>query len=537
MKRLRIVSALLLLAAVFLAAGVTVWARRVSTSAVNMPNVYISGIDVGGLDREQTLAALDAQEWDKAAGEMLTVTLPLGASFQVDLCKSGAMLTKEGAADAAYRYGHSGNWFSDLRVYLVNMLHPVDVAERERRLDEEYIRSCAEEGIAKFKEAAAGDGGYTVDEEASVLRLVKGQGQMEIDADLLTKELEMALLNGRREYFYDHIDNQLNMPNFDGIYEELAVETQDAHFVEGGFDVVDEVVGCSFDVGRAKELWIEAAPGDTVEVPIEITQPKVTGDELRSLLFRDKLGSQTTYFASSTSNRITNIKLASDKINEYVMLPGDEFSYNDVVGQRTTEAGFKEADAYSNGEVITAIGGGICQVSSTLYCAARYANLEITDRTNHYFKVSYLDWSMDATVSWGGPEFKFKNNRDYPIKILTFVDEGEKSLTIEIWGTDVDGTYVQFRYSRYGVFDQEYPDTLIGWGVQAYRQIYDADGNMIEEVKEPFGYSSYFLHDYEINWPPEHDAPPAGEGGGDAGGGGDTGGGDAGSAEADPYAG
>lgn len=97
-------------------------------------------------------------------------------------------------------------------------------------------------------------------------------------------------------------------------------------------------------------------------------------------------------------------------------MPGETFSYNQVVGQRTKAAGFKEAPAYLNGKVVQEYGGGICQVSSTLYNAVLYANLEITERTNHGFKPSYVKPGLDATVSWGGPDFKFTNNRNYPIK-------------------------------------------------------------------------------------------------------------------------
>jgi vancomycin resistance protein YoaR len=115
---------------------------------------------------------------------------------------------------------------------------------------------------------------------------------------------------------------------------------------------------------------------------------------------------------------VNNIALAAKKIDGVILNPGEEFSYNGTVGQRTESAGFKKAGAYANGKVVQELGGGICQVSSTLYCAVLYANLEITDRTCHYFPVDYLPSGLDATVSWKSPDFKFKNNRDYPIKLV-----------------------------------------------------------------------------------------------------------------------
>ena len=502
MKKVKIVLAVLLVLVLLAGGGIAYWGYQITNSPVNLPNVYIKDIPVGGLTYEQTLAALDAQDWDETASEMLTVTLPTDVSFQIDLCESGAMLTKENAAAAAYRYGHSGNWFSNLFTYLSNYLSPMDVIGSEKQLNDEYISRSAQAGIAKFKEATDG-GGYEVDEEAGTLRMVKGAGEMDIDLDNLCQQIRMALLNDVRAVDYDHIDNQLKMPDFDGIYETLAVETEDAYFVEGSFEVVDEVVGCSFDVDKAKSLWQAAQPGDTVEIGLVITEPEVTGDDLRGLLFRDLLGSMTTEFKSSNSNRINNIHLAVDKISGYVLMPGDVFSYNDVVGQRTTEAGFMEADAYMNGEVVKEIGGGICQVSSTLYTASMYAQMETVNRTNHYFKVSYMAMGYDATVSWGTVEFKFRNSREYPVQIIAYCDDEERTLTVEIMGTDTDGSYVDLRTTTGAVFDDEYPDVVIGYGVQCYRTVYDADGNWLYEVKEP--YSSYFLHDYDIKWPKDKD--------------------------------
>lgn len=120
-------------------------------------------------------------------------------------------------------------------------------------------------------------------------------------------------------------------------------------------------------------------------------------------------------------------------------MPGQSFSYNGTVGQRTLRAGFKEAGAYVNGEVTTAVGGGICQVSSTLYNAVLRANLEVTNRTNHMFQVGYVPIGTDATVSWGAPDFQFKNNRNYPIKIVATT--AGKNVYIKIFGLKEDNDY------------------------------------------------------------------------------------------------
>ena len=183
-------------------------------------------------------------------------------------------------------------------------------------------------------------------------------------------------------------------------------------------------VGIQFDVAAAQPLWDAAANGDTVTIPATLTQPEMTQERLQQHLLADKLATNTTSLSGSSSNRITNVKLAAEKINGVILQPGQTFSYNDVVGQRTKANGFKEAGAYSNGQVVQEVGGGICQVSSTLYYCAMVSNLKINTRACHYFPVGYIEPGMDATVSWGGPEFKFTNNRDYPIEIKAYVQNG-----------------------------------------------------------------------------------------------------------------
>ncbi len=145
------------------------------------------------------------------------------------------------------------------------------------------------------------------------------------------------------------------------------------------------------------------------------------------------LGTATTSFARSNRNRSTNIELATKACNGYILKPGETFSFNTVVGKRTKERGYKEAGVYVNGQTDTGIGGGICQVSSTLFNAALESNMTITARRAHSLPVSYLPKGRDAAVSWGGPEFKFKNPYKFPVMIGTYYDKNGK-LTMSILG-------------------------------------------------------------------------------------------------------
>lgn len=168
-------------------------------------------------------------------------------------------------------------------------------------------------------------------------------------------------------------------------------------------------------------------PIEPEEVPEETEKPVIEP-------YGTVLGTCTTSYSASNKNRSTNIRLAATAINGTVLQPGESFSFNQVVGKRTAARGYKVAGIFSGGKADTGIGGGICQVSSTLFNAALLSNMTITSRTSHGLAVSYLPAGRDATVSWGGPEFKFKNSLSYPVKITAGYDSIKGILTINILG-------------------------------------------------------------------------------------------------------
>lgn len=146
------------------------------------------------------------------------------------------------------------------------------------------------------------------------------------------------------------------------------------------------------------------------------------------------IGTYTTK-TTSNSNRNTNILLASQALNGTVLEPGGVLSFNETVGQRTSKKGYKSAAAYSNGEVVQEIGGGVCQVSTTLYNAVVTSGLETVTRKSHTFKPTYVTPGMDATVSWGGPDYEFRNNSEHSVGILA--EFANQVLTISIYGIPV----------------------------------------------------------------------------------------------------
>ncbi len=165
----------------------------------------------------------------------------------------------------------------------------------------------------------------------------------------------------------------------------------------------------------------------------------VDGIEEIEEFYTDLLAEYETKFNEQQLNRSQNIKIATTKINGTVVLPGEIFSYNDTVGYRTETDGFKLAPMYIGGKLVDGIGGGVCQVSSTLYNAVLCANLEVMERKSHQFLPAYIEVGRDATVADGYIDLKFKNTRKYPIKIICSAQNGV--VKVKIYGRKQDTEY------------------------------------------------------------------------------------------------
>ncbi len=219
------------------------------------------------------------------------------------------------------------------------------------------------------------------------------------------------------EKIYDSKIAMLNKEYKNAQYTLIDNQIEIIPHVVGRVVTIDDI---SSSVSKLMSLSDNQEKIATITVPIKTTLPDKTTELLKESLFKDILYTYQTSFSTETQNnynRSINIKLSTESINGLILLPGDEFSFNKVVGPRTAERGYQTANVYYAGKVIQGIGGGLCQTSTTLYNAVLYSNLQITERLNHQFTVGYVPFGQDATVSYGTVDFKFKNNTDFPIKI------------------------------------------------------------------------------------------------------------------------
>ncbi len=320
-----------------------------------------------------------------------------------------------------------------------------------------------------------------------------------LDAAALAEELRFAahVSHGPRDVFVTFETLPADRLTAKDIYNAVAGEMKNAGYDKATDSVIPEEVGVQFHVDSAQKAMDSAEPGSVLSIPAEITRPEVTAAHLKEVLFRDVLGEYTTKVSGSVGRR-GNVKLSAAAIHNYVMNAGDIFSYNEAVGQRTAANGYQPAPAYVRGETVDEIGGGICQTSSTLYYACLLANLEITERYAHRYAPGYITLGIDATVSWGGPDYKFTNDTLYPVRIETVYENNK--LTVRLLGTKTDGTYAKMTSEYLGKTDwttvyQEdetvAPGTQVvktepytGHKVRTFHTIYNADGTVLDSHYE-----------------------------------------------------
>jgi vancomycin resistance protein YoaR len=287
------------------------------------------------------------------------------------------------------------------------------------------------------------------------------------------------------------------------IYNEICREEADAHLDISGEEprIVPHVTGISFNLSKAESMLAEVLNngGDKLVIPLVLTEPEITTEEFEELLFRDVLAEAKTTLNARNTNRTGNVKLSANTINGVILNPGDIFSYNDTVGERTYEKGYKDASAYTSSGIEDQLGGGICQTSSTLYMTVIRAGLEIIERYNHAYTVVYAPLGEDATIYWGSLDFKFANNRKFPIKIEAYQEKDY--VVVRLLGTKTDNNRVEIStvvlsHTPYETFTVENPNLDYGvrrqkveghsaYHVETYRIVYDENGKEISREKLP----------------------------------------------------
>lgn len=335
----------------------------------------------------------------------------------------------EKAVNEAYSIGRSGNILQNNLEVLKTAFSPINI-NPDFSIDEEQLKASLSDISTKLPDTVIQSSYYI---EGNSIILTKGRTGYVVNVDEMSKYIIDCVKNHNVNGNSLEIITEEQSPkalDIDAIHSEIYKEASDAYFTQNPYAVYPSENGLDFAISVEEAKAMLQEDKEEYTIPLKTLYPNVTTNMIGQEAFPDLLSSFPTYYSTSDRDRTTNLILAANKINGTVVMPGEVFSYNQVVGERTIAAGYKEAPIYVNGEVVDGLGGGICQVTSTLYNAVVLANLEIVERSNHQFVPSYVKASRDATVVYGSIDFKFKNNRNYPIKILCSVNNGVVNFAI-----------------------------------------------------------------------------------------------------------
>lgn len=420
--------------------------------------VTIDGVEIGGMTRGQARKALKAAAEETILSQPLTVELP-EQTVTIDPKAVNLKLDIRRILRDAYSLGRKADSLPELNSGLtVYLSYETDsifsrlleyAAEYDTALTEP---TCRLEGTVPDLT----EDGFDAHVPCPALLVTLGTPECHLDTgDVMLQISQLysrgisAAKAGEYSLIIAQKPEQLpSLPDIDALYAEFAVESADAFADLEAYEILPAGYGLVFDQEAAREAVEAAGYGETVTIPMEYQIPEVFSAEVP---FRDILGHCETKHTDD-ENRNTNLQLVCEILDGYILNPGEEFSYNGVIGERTEERGFKAAGAYSGTRLVKDIGGGVCQGSSTLYNCVLLADLEVTERVCHGLLVNYLPIGMDAAVNWATKtDFKFRNNFHFPVMIRAKLEEGY--MKMQIVGVDEKDYYIEMRSGR---SDEEY---------------------------------------------------------------------------------
>ena len=469
-----------------------------------LPHTDVLGLDVSRLTDQQIEALWTEKGPQLLQDTAVSLTEDGAAIGDVSLETLGVTVTPQAAAIAAGASQRYESWGGGALAWLrggwayIHSWFAQTSAVPQLTVDAAALDTACDD-LAASLNCTVVDGGYRLEKGEGLYITKPADGRM-LDAQKLEGDLTAMLQNGAlTPVACTYQEKKAQTVDVQTLHDQLAGEKAEAVCDKTTGEPTESRVGVAFDVSAVQAQLDAAAPGTEFLADAQVEFPTVSTEELQACMFRDVLGTFTTKCAGPWG-RHQNIKLASAAINGKIYNPGEEFWYNSTVGQRTAARGYQEAGVYEAGRTTTGIGGGICQVSSTLYYAVLLSDLDIVLRYCHMFNPGYMPIGCDATVSWGGPDFAFRNSRDYPIKIVTSYNDDTNELTCTIMGTKVDDHYVVMTNAVLASYDyqtvyQESPDVApgeevidqyghTGYHVRTWRNIYDGDGNLLSSRVE-----------------------------------------------------
>lgn len=459
---------------IFMAITVVFYANQ-QKSDIIQSGVFIKGVNVSGLNKEEAIALVEEELKNKMNDHIELVYK--NSNYYLEVEQIEAKFDIEASVNFALNIAKSGKFFEDIKQYTNVLMANINIEPVLTYNDEEltYYLETIETFLPDQLQQAAY---YVEDDELIITNGVNGAG---ILYDELKKEIIEAIQDISYSNKYIKIPTYVQYPDeikLDEIHNDIYREVQDAYFTTEPYAVFADVTGVDFDMESAQNLINENPGAEEYAIQLNYTKANITVQDLGKEAFPDLLASFSTNYVTSNTDRTTNLRLAANKIDGTVVMPGEIFSYNKVVGKRTIAAGYKNAAIYQDGGVTDGLGGGICQISTTLYNAVIKAGMLIEERRNHMFVPSYADAGKDATVVWGSTDFKFQNRRDYPIKLEASVSGGVAN--VRVYGLKTDEEYDRYNLS---IESKTIKNTSSSLVVESYRAYRDENGRIVKTDK------------------------------------------------------
>ncbi len=401
-------------------------------------NTYIFGQDISNYTSDQVVALLE--EKSKSIKETFKIDVYQENKDIYDIKAEDIdfNIDVEKTADNVMSFGREDNFLIDNLKILKALIFKKQIIP-EYTYSEEKVDSVIKNIDLTIENRYSNDS-YNIDEVKNILTITRGKTGKSLDFLQIKNDL-INMLEGFNSVNYNIkiVNKKPEEINIEKLYSEVKRQPEDAYINTNVAppEFVNEKNGYDLDVAKLKEVLNKQenkSEGIAVEFPLVIVEPKVKLSDITYNLYNDKLAGYTTYFDSTQSARANNLSVALRYLNGTIVMPGKTFSYYERIGETTYSKGYKDAATFKAGTVVYEVGGGICQTSSTLYNVALMANLEIVERHQHGLPVGYVAPSRDATVYGNILDFKFKNTRNYPVKIVTTFSESG-SMNVSLYGT------------------------------------------------------------------------------------------------------
>ena len=473
-----------------------------------LSNVYVAGVNLGGMSRDEAESALRLTIGDTLSTQDMVVSLP-DDQLVLSPVDTEAFVNIDDLVDAAYNYGRDGTKAENRRIRNHAKNHKYVIALLDYMyLDLDYIRDAVThfcnnyssvmvqtavslKGTRPDYRTVIADGIPISSVKHQTLVITMGSPQFTLDANTLYTQILDAYSLYNLNFTYEApIAMEPDVPDAQDLFDEYCILPEDANMDPISYQVNPEVYGYGFDVQELTRLINRADYGDVVTITLGFLYPEITEEDLNVNYFQDELASYISINRTHDANRNTNLQLACTAINGMILKSGESFDFNLILGPRTANAGYKSAPTYYGSSTNT-IGGGISQVASALRYCAMLSGMRVDEYHLHKYAVPYTPYGTDAAITYGSENFVFTNTSADPIQIFASVSNG--NVVVRFMGTETrDYTIsyqqeivqmlspeVEYQYMTkdnvYGYAEgHELQSAIVGYVVELYVCHYDA---------------------------------------------------------------